>query len=226
MPGALGHRFSNCHMKQLWFTLVCVALLPSTAPRAQDVADGALKRTNHPRLPSDTSQLWLAPDAALVARMGTGAMNEFTTAVKLEVDGNFAKALPMLEQAPMQQSTLAHYAEYYEGLAQLRLGRPADARRTFQTLAAKSPTGYLVEYTRRSEDSYGVFEEKQELIDWSEAPLDPSLFEIPRNYRPALRLPFGGVDITRPDTLPNRVQAYWEMAIGWVRSVLPRSTGR
>src|SRR5207244_746801 len=79
-----------------------------------------------------------------------------------------------------------------------------------------TPTGYLVEYTRRSEDSYGVFEEKQELIDWSEAPLDPSLFEIPRNYRPALRLPFGGVDITRPDTLPNRVQAYWEMAIGWV----------
>ena len=117
----------------------------STAARAQDAVEPALKPTNHPRLSADVSQLWLAPDAALVARMGSGAMNEFTTAVKLEVDGNFGKALPMLEQAPMPQSTLGHYAEYYEGLAQLRLGRTADARRTFQALASKPPVGYLNE---------------------------------------------------------------------------------
>src|SRR5438874_12506870 len=132
-------------MKHLSSLLLFATALLSASPRAQESADAALKRTNHPRVPVETSQLWLAPDAALVARMGAGAMNEFTTAVKLEVDGNFAKALPMLEQAPMQQSTLSHYAEYYQGLAQLRLGRPADARRTFQTLAAKSPTGYLAE---------------------------------------------------------------------------------
>jgi len=132
-------------MKRLWIPLLAAAVLLSSAPRAQDAGDPALKRTNHPRLPGETSQLWLAPDAALVARMGAGAMNEFTTAVKLEVDGNFAKALPMLEQAPLQQSSLGHYAEYYQGLAQLRLGRPADARRTFQALAAKPPTGYLNE---------------------------------------------------------------------------------
>ena len=117
----------------------------STAARAQDAVEPALKPTNHPRLSADVSRLWLAPDAALVARMGSGAMNEFTTAVKLEVDGNFGKALPMLEQAPMPQSTLGHYAEYYEGLAQLRLGRTADARRTFQALASKPPVGYLNE---------------------------------------------------------------------------------
>src|SRR5262249_39065861 len=99
----------------------------------------------HRRLRVEASRLWLAPDAALVARLSGGAMNEFTAAVKLEVDGNFVKALPMLEQAPMQQSAMGHYADYYVGLAQLRLGRPADARRTFQNLAAKSPTGYLVE---------------------------------------------------------------------------------
>src|SRR5438034_2058438 len=145
MRTASGQASRISHMKHLWpLTLIATALL-SAPPRAQDVADATLKPTNHPRLPVETSQLWLAPDAALIARVGAGAMNEFTTAVKLEVDGNFAKALPMLEQAPMQQSTLAHYAEYYEGLAQLRLGRPADARRTFQTLAAKSPTGYSVE---------------------------------------------------------------------------------
>ena len=40
---------------------------------------------------------------------------------------------------------LGHYAEYYQGLAELRLGRAADARQTFQALAAKKPTGYLLE---------------------------------------------------------------------------------
>src|SRR5262249_55214818 len=138
-------RFSKRRMKQVPFALVFAAVLLSPATRAQEVADTVLRPTNHPRLPVEASQLWLAPDAALVARLSAGAMNEFTTAVKLEVDGNFVKALPMLEQAPMQQSALGHYADYYVGLAQLRLGRPADARRTFQNLAAKSPTGYLVE---------------------------------------------------------------------------------
>src|SRR5213593_5031596 len=96
-------RISN--MKHLWPLLLFATVLLSASPRAQDVTD-ALKPTNHPRLPVDSSHLWLAPDAALVARLGAGTMNEFTTAVKLEVDGNFAKALPMLEQAPMQQSAL------------------------------------------------------------------------------------------------------------------------
>ena len=132
-------------MKQICTGVVFAAVVLSTATRAQDVADTPLKPTNHPRLPAEASQLWLAPDAALVARLGSGAMNEFTSAVKLEVDGNFARALPMLEQAPMQQSTLGHYAEYYEGLAQLRLGRPAEARRTFQALTSESPIGYLNE---------------------------------------------------------------------------------
>ena len=72
-------------------------------------------------------------------------MNELASAVKLEVDANFAKALPILVQPAVQQGTLGHYAEYYQGLAELRLGRPSDARRTFQALAAKNPVGYLVE---------------------------------------------------------------------------------
>jgi hypothetical protein len=48
-----------------------------------------------------------------------------------------------------------------------------------------------------------------ELLEISRAPLPPSLFEIPEGYRPALRLPNGGVDMSRPDTLLNRVYARW-----------------
>src|SRR5206468_1338177 len=75
----------------------------------------------------------------------TTAQNDFATAVKLEVDGNFAKALPILTQTSIQQGTLGHYAEYYQGLAELRLGRPAEALRIFQKLGARNPMGYLVE---------------------------------------------------------------------------------
>jgi soluble lytic murein transglycosylase len=45
----------------------------------------------------------------------------------------------------MKQGTLGHYAQYYQGLAELRVGRAADARRTFQALSAQQPLGYLAE---------------------------------------------------------------------------------
>jgi hypothetical protein len=72
-------------------------------------------------------------------------MNDLATAVQLEVDGNFARALPILAQPAVQHGTLGPYAQYYQGFAELRLGRPADARRTFQTLASTNPVGFLSE---------------------------------------------------------------------------------
>jgi peptidoglycan lytic transglycosylase len=130
--------------------LAAAVLLSDAAPRAQGGApdgsvEAALKPTSHPRLPADASQLWLAPDAAARAAVRAPAIAEFTQAVKLEVDNNFARALPMLSQPALRQGPLGHYAEYYGGLAELRLGRPADARRTFQELAARQPVGYLNE---------------------------------------------------------------------------------
>jgi soluble lytic murein transglycosylase len=129
--------------------LLAALLTPSTAARVQQPVEvGAssgpiLKPTNHPRVPGQLSLLWLAPAKAGVPR--TAAQDDFTTAVKLEVDGNFAKALPIFAQPSIQQGTLGHYAEYYQGLAELRLGRPADARGIFRRLRARNPTGYLVE---------------------------------------------------------------------------------
>src|SRR5262249_33564048 len=131
-------------------TLAVGLLLADTAPRAQEsaanqAADVVLKPTSHPRLPADASQLWLAPDATTRAALRGPAIADFTPAVKLEVDNNFARALPILSQPALQQGTLGHYALYYQGLAELRVGRPADARRTFQALAARQPLGYLNE---------------------------------------------------------------------------------
>jgi soluble lytic murein transglycosylase len=141
-------------------TLAGALAVPASAPRAQEppptsAGEAALAPTVHPRLPADLSLLWLAPESPTrVGRSSTGpgqtaaaraAASTLASAVKLEVDGNFAKALPILSQPGIQAGSLGHYAEYYRGLAELRLGRPADARQTFRSLAAKAPIGYLVE---------------------------------------------------------------------------------
>jgi hypothetical protein len=39
--------------------------------------------------------------------------------------------------------------------------------------------------------------------------LDWSLFDVPRDYRPALPLVRGGYDMAKPDTVTNRLQVYW-----------------
>src|ERR1700738_1297842 len=124
-------------MNRLGLTLIVVLLAPGVAPRAQQppaAAAAVLKPTSHPRLPGELSQLWLAPVSHGVR---TAALSDFAIGVKLEVDSNFAKAPPTSMHPPARQGVLAHYAEYYQGLAELRLGRASDARHTFQQLQAK-----------------------------------------------------------------------------------------
>jgi peptidoglycan lytic transglycosylase len=127
--------------------LAVTLLVPGAAPHAQQPAPAAgavvLKPTNHPRVPTELSQLWLVPVTRTTVR--PAALNDFSMAVKLEVDSNFAKALPIFMQPALRQGPLGHYSEYYQGLAELRLGRPADARQTFRALAVTNPVGYLVE---------------------------------------------------------------------------------
>ena len=73
--------------------------------------------------------------------MRTPAQREFASAVKLEVDGDFAKALPILSAAVAEAGPLGLYADYYKGLAELRLGRADEARRTFQAMQSREPSG-------------------------------------------------------------------------------------
>jgi soluble lytic murein transglycosylase len=102
-----------------------------------------LKPTDHPRVPRDLSQLWMAPEKG---RVRTAAQANLATAIKMEGEGSHAKALALLmNPATAQQGPLAPYAEYYKGLAQLRLGRPAEARATFQALQAHTLAGFLAE---------------------------------------------------------------------------------
>jgi soluble lytic murein transglycosylase len=102
-----------------------------------------LKPTDHPRVSRDLSQLWMAPEPG---RARTAAQANLAMAIKLESEGSHAKALALLTHpATAQQGPLATYVEYYKGLAQLRLGRPAEARAAFQALQAHTPAGFLAE---------------------------------------------------------------------------------
>jgi soluble lytic murein transglycosylase len=102
-----------------------------------------LRPTDHPRLPRDLSQLWMAPEKG---RVRTAAQANLATAIMFEADGSHARALALLSNpGTAQGGPLASYVEYYKGLAQLRLGQSAEARATFQALQAHDLKGFLVE---------------------------------------------------------------------------------
>jgi hypothetical protein len=82
-------------------------------------------------------------------------------------------------------------------------------RHHYKTKGAAS-RGYAIEETTRFTQTGGTDVVRVELIDLSEHPLDSSLFDIPRDYRPALPRVRGGYDMTKPDTLANRLQEYWD----------------
>jgi hypothetical protein len=88
------------------------------------------------------------------------------------------------------------------------LGGLRDRHHYKTTRAAR--LGYALEETNRFTQAGETNVDRVELIELSEHPLDVSLFEIPRDYRPALPLVRGGYDMTKPDTLANRLQVYWD----------------
>jgi soluble lytic murein transglycosylase len=131
------------------FALLGPAVLMPTTPSAQQpvgttsAAVVVLRPTDHPPLPEDPSRFWMTPTKADVTR--TAALNAFASAVRLEGDGQFAKALPILSPPLLRGHVLNEYVRYYRGLAELSVGRTTDARSTFQALTASGPSGYLWE---------------------------------------------------------------------------------
>jgi len=64
--------------------------------------------------------------------------------------------------------------------------------------------------TRRRVEHEAPITTRVKLIEVSEAVLDKSLFDVPAGYRPALPRLLGHVDMTKPDTIVNRLEAYWQ----------------
>src|SRR4029450_11167532 len=58
-------------------------------------------------------------------------------------NGEYEAALSLVSRPSLASTPLADYAAYYTALAQLRLGRAANARATFHAIVARGPQGYL-----------------------------------------------------------------------------------
>ena len=127
---------------------VFVVVGPPAAGQAQQpettlASSMILRPTDHPRVPSDLSQFWMAPEKG---RVRTAAQANLATAVKFENEGSHAKALSLLTNpATRQDGPLAAYADFYKGLALLHLGRVSEARATFQALQAGPLVGSVAE---------------------------------------------------------------------------------
>ena len=115
---------------------------PAPAAPAGPVA-GQLGPTVHPALPSNPSDLWLVPSERDRASRSTATFEPLATGVKRFQDGDYAGALLLVSRPSLANTALTDYASYYAGLAQLRLGRSADARRTFDAIIDRKPPGYV-----------------------------------------------------------------------------------
>jgi peptidoglycan lytic transglycosylase len=119
--------------------LACAGILAAglgAAVRAQK----PLGPTEHPTLPKNESDLWLVPSAAdRSARIGPAAIS-LAAAVRRYQDNDFAGALTTLSRLP-PTAALDDYIDYYTGLAQLRLQKYAEARKTFTAVLDRKPQG-------------------------------------------------------------------------------------
>jgi tetratricopeptide (TPR) repeat protein len=104
---------------------------------------GQLGPTVHPTLPSNPSDLWLVPSANDRTSRSTATFDALAEGVKRFDSGDFAGALLLVSRPALASTALADYAAYYTGLAQLRLGRSADARKTFDAIIDRKAPGYV-----------------------------------------------------------------------------------
>jgi hypothetical protein len=103
------------------------------------------------------------------------------------------------------------------GFARLSIGNHQDR---FQIKwLGKARRGYPIEETSVITEAGKRTISKVELLEISEAPLNPSIFELPAAYRQALQTGNGGADLTKSDTISNRAQYYWTRLTFWVRGL-------
>jgi hypothetical protein len=98
----------------------------------------------------------------------------------------------------------------YTLLASVERGGRTDVR-----FKGTAKTGFAIEEREHHMPGTSRASRTVTLVEFSEAPIPASRFEIPDGYQRALQLPFGGSDLSRPDTLWNRASAYWSLASSW-----------
>ena len=102
-----------------------------------------LAPTVHPALPSNPSELWLVPSENDRAARSTATFASLSTGMKRFQEENYSSALTLFSEPALAKTALADYAAYYKGVAQLRLGQTAEARRTLDAVIERKAPGYV-----------------------------------------------------------------------------------
>jgi hypothetical protein len=84
----------------------------------------------------------------------------------------------------------------------------------------KARRGYPIAETDRWSDGQKEIVSTIELLEISDATLDDALFTPPPDYRAALPRPDGSYDLSKPDTVMNRVESYRGVVAAWVDYLL------
>ena len=114
-------------------------LVPAGAPRVA----AQLSQTAHAALPATASELWLVPAESDRAARNSAQYKALQDAVERVDAGDYDGALRAASSPALRNTPLAGYAQYYVGLAQLKLSQSADARSTFAALLDSRPAGHL-----------------------------------------------------------------------------------
>ena len=137
-------RYKTVNTRLLLAAAAALSLGVVVAPAGvRTVARQQLAPTAHPSLPESASALWLVPSERDGAARTATQHEDLNEAVDRFQAGDFEAALRLASGSPLRSAPLARYAQYYQGLAQLRLARIPEARRTFDTLLDSKPAGHL-----------------------------------------------------------------------------------
>ena len=130
-------------MRMRWLVVALTMVTVSVSTRAQD----RVTTTSHPPLPSVPSQYWLVADPSaspISARQPASGPSQLARGVALIEEEKFAAALPVLINAPVAGTSLAHYGRYYTAVALLEVGRVIEAEAILMALEDQVK-GYLEE---------------------------------------------------------------------------------
>jgi len=115
-----------------------------TEDARRDDAEVRLAATPHAPLPTDRTQYWFVRDVALARSAAADpALARFARGVNAIGEGNFATALPLVNDPALAKTPLADYARYYTGVALAGLSRFSEADSVFSALLQRAPVGYL-----------------------------------------------------------------------------------
>src|SRR4051812_50028243 len=117
------------------FVALSALLLGGARTSAQDPVE--LVPTVHPALPTNASDFWLVPSENDRAARTLATYEPLVTGVARFQAGSYPAAIALLDRPALATTTLANYAAYYIGLAQLRQGQPPGAPRTLEKIVGK-----------------------------------------------------------------------------------------